>query len=208
MTRVRAAIAVFAALPAVVRGAAAAGEDIRDIRGPRFVWPWWLLPAIAAGAVLIALIGWGLWRWIKSRRRPRVLLSHEIALQRLDEIRPLMQPATAREFSTAVSDVVRTYIERRFDVVATHRTTEEFLRDLLLTAKPSLLRHRALLSEFLHQCDLVKFAGITLTVQNMESLHHSARAFVLETAKPDPPTGNPAPGSPASGTATTAAENA
>ena len=26
---------------------------------------------------------------------------------------------------------------------------------------------------------------MSLTRQNMESLHHSARAFVLETAKPD-----------------------
>jgi hypothetical protein len=97
-----------------------------------------------------------------------------------------MHPETAREFSTAVSDIVRSYIEGRFDMVATHRTTEEFLHDLLHSSRDSLVRHRALLSEFLHQCDLVKFAGISLTVQNMQSLHQSARAFVLETAPPDP----------------------
>lgn len=96
-----------------------------------------------------------------------------------------MQPATAREFSTAASDIVRRYIEQRFDVTATHQTTEEFLRDLLDLAKPSLAMHRGLLSEFLHQCDLVKFAGISLSTQSMESLHQSARAFILETAKPD-----------------------
>ena len=33
----------------------------------------------------------------------------------------------------------------------------------------------------------MKFAGISLTLENMESLHHSARAFVLETAKSDEP---------------------
>jgi hypothetical protein len=161
-------------------------EDIRDIRGPKFVWPWWWLPAILGGAVLLAVLGVIAWRWLKRRRRPRVLLPFEAALERLEAIRPLMQPQSVREFSTAVSDIVRGYIEHRFDVVATHLTTEEFLHDLLESSTASLVRHRALLSKFLYQCDLVKFAGVTLTPQNMESLHHSARAFVLETAQPDP----------------------
>ncbi|MGA2189015.1 MAG: DUF4381 family protein [Steroidobacteraceae bacterium] len=183
-----AARAVAAAVLAVLFAAASAlaDEDIRDIRGPKFIWPWWLTPALLAAALLLALLGVGIWRWLRRRRRPRALLPFEVALQRLEAIRPLMQPPSAREFSTAVSDIVREYIERRFDVIATHRTTEEFLRDLLESSQASLLRHRALLSEFLHQCDLVKFAGISLTPQNMESLYHSARAFVLETAKPDP----------------------
>jgi len=177
-----------AAAPGNPAAAAALGpaEDIRDIRGPKFVWPWWLVPALLASVALLAVAGYGGWRWWQRRHRPRALLPFEVALERLEEIRALMQPATARPFSTAVSDIVRRYIELRFDVTATHRTTEEFLRDLLETSKSSLRRHRALLSEFLHQCDLVKFAGISLTLQNMESLHSSARVFVLETARPDP----------------------
>jgi hypothetical protein len=114
-----------------------------------------------------------------------VLLPFEAALQRLEGIRPLMQPESAREFSIAVTDIVRSYIEQRFDVTATHRTTEEFLHDLLESSNPSLARHRGLLAEFLQQCDLVKFAGMSLSRQSMESLHQSARAFVLETAKPE-----------------------
>jgi hypothetical protein len=172
---------------------AEAAEDIRDIRGPKFIFPPWLLPAVIAGVVLLALGALGLWRWLRRRRRPRVLLPFEIALQRLEEMRALMQPEDAREFSIAVSDVVRRYIEERFGVTATHRTTEEFLHDLLESSHAPLARHRALLSEFLQQCDLVKFAGMSLTLQNMESLHHSARAFVLETAQPDEPSSRGAP---------------
>ncbi len=166
-------------------------EDIRDIRGPKLILPWWLVPALLAGTAILALLGVGVWRWLRRRPRPRVLLPFEVALQRLEDIRPLMQPQSVRGFSTAVSDIVRSYIELRFGVTATHRTTEEFLHDLLESSKASLVRHRALLSEFLQQCDLVKFAGISLTPQNMESLHHSARAFVLETATPDLETGTP-----------------
>ena len=156
-------------------------EDIRDIRGPQFSVPW-LLPALLAGGAALALCGYGAWRWRHRRRSPRILLPFEAALQRLEDIRTLMQPENAREFSTAVSDIVRSYIEQGFQLTATHRTTEEFLRDLLESPDAAPASHRALLSEFLHQCDLVKFAGISLTLQNMESLHHSACEFVRATA--------------------------
>ena len=189
------AAALSAALSAATTATAVAeaAEDIRDIRGPKFMFPPWLLPAVIAGAALLALGAYGIWRWLRRRRRPRVLLPFEIALQRLEEMRVLMQPADAREFSIAVSDVVRRYIEERFGATATHRTTEEFLHDLLESSHAPLARHRALLSDFLQQCDLVKFAGMSLTLQNMESLHHSARAFVLETAKPDADAAHGAP---------------
>jgi hypothetical protein len=192
--RRRAALtAALSAALSIAPAVAEAAEDIRDIRGPKFIFPPWLLPAVIAGVVLLALGALGLWRWLRRRRRPRVLLPFEIALQRLEEMRALMQPEDAREFSIAVSDVVRRYIEERFGVTATHRTTEEFLHDLLESSHAPLARHRALLSEFLQQCDLVKFAGMSLTLQNMESLHHSARAFVLETAQPDEPSSRGAP---------------
>jgi hypothetical protein len=95
-----------------------------------------------------------------------------------------MSPATAREFGIAASEVIRSYIEKRFDVIATQRTTEEFLQTLLQSSNEALARHRALLAEFLQQCDFVKFAGASLAVADMEALFQSARSFVLETGKP------------------------
>jgi hypothetical protein len=162
--------------------AAPLAEDIRDIRGPRYLLPDWVLPALIAGAVVLGLALYGLWRW-RRRRRTHVLLPYELALQRLEEIRALMRPAQAREFSIAISDVIRSYIEQRFHVTATRQTTEEFLRDLLQGANAPLAQHQALLGEFLHQCDFVKFAALSLTLDNMEALRQSARTFVLETAK-------------------------
>jgi hypothetical protein len=171
---------------AAVRGVLAAAtvalplEDIRDIRGPKVVHPAWLVPALLGGAAVLAVGVYAVWR-LRRRRRPRALLPFETALERLAGIRPLMQPATAREFSVGISDIVRTYIEQQFDVTATHRTTEEFLRELLESSNVALARHRTPLAEFLHACDLVKFAGVSLTPQNMESLHQSACTFVSET---------------------------
>ena len=141
---------------------------------------------IAVGA-LIAIAGFTAWRrHRRTSNRPRVLLPFEVALQRLEEIRTLLDPASAREFSIAVSDIVRQYIEVQFMVTATHRTTEEFLRDLLESSNAALAAHRRLLAEFLNQCDLAKFAGVSLSRQILESLHRSARSFVTESSKPPP----------------------
>ena len=164
--------------------AAPVAEDIRDIRGPKYLLPDWLWPALIGGALLLGLSVYCVWHWRRGRTA-RVLLPHEIALLRLEEIGALMLPARAREFSIAVSDIVRLYIEQRFKVTATRRTTEEFLHDLLDSSDAALARHQGLLGEFLHQCDFVKFAALSLTQQNMESLRQSARAFVLATANSD-----------------------
>ena len=174
-----------ASAPMPAAGSTAADEDIRDIRGAKFVPNPWLIAAVAGAVILVALGAYGIWRWRRRRQRPRILLPFEVALLRLEELRALMQPERAREFSTAASDIIRSYIEQRFDVTATHRTTEEFLHDLLTSSNASLARHRGLLAEFLNQCDLVKFAGISLSLGDMQALHDSACGFVRQTAAPD-----------------------
>jgi len=164
---------------------AEAEEDIRDIRGPKTVPGSWVLTAVLAGAIAVALCTYAVWRrrHRHSGTRRRSLTLSEQALERLENTRPLMSPATAREFGIAASEVIRNYIEKRFGVVATQRTTEEFLQTLLQGSNETLARHRALLEEFLRQCDFVKFAGASLAVTDMESLFQSARGFVLETGE-------------------------
>ena len=165
---------------------AAAAEDIRDIRGPKGIFPLWQVVALLAGGALLAIGGYAAWRWARRRRAPRAQQLFEIALQRLEEIRALMQPSSVREFSIAISDIVRRYIEDEFKVTATHRTTEEFLHDLLESSNAALAAHRNLLAQFLEQCDMAKFAGMGLSMRIMESLHQSARSFVIESSKPLP----------------------
>jgi hypothetical protein len=162
---------------------AEAAEDIRDIRGPKAVPKSWVVPAVLAAAIVVALCAYVLWRR-RHRGLPRQPLTlSERTLQRLDSTRPLMRPETARAFGIAASELIRDYIEKRFDVFATQRTTEEFLQALLQSPSEALARHRLLLAEFLQQCDFVKFAGDSLAVTDMESLFQSARRFVLETGE-------------------------
>ncbi len=164
---------------------AEAADDIRDIRGPKAVVPGsWFVPAVVAGVLVVAFcVAYVLWRRRHRGAPPRILTLSEQTLERLEATRPLMSPATAREFGIAASEVIRSYIEKRFAVIATQRTTEEFLQTLLQSSNEALARHRSLLAEFLQQCDFVKFAGASLAVADMESLFQSARGFVLETGE-------------------------
>ena len=76
------------------------------------------------------------------------------------------------------------WLKRDTRVIATQRTTEEFLQSLVQDSQAALAGYRPLLGDFLQQCDFVKFAGGSLALPDMESLFQSARKFVLETGQP------------------------
>ena len=157
---------------------AAPADDIRDIRGPKpFASPWtpWVL---AGGGVILVWSAYALWRWIKRRRKAPEKSDLDLALDRLEAARALMQPGRARDFSIEVSAIVREYIERRFGVMAAHRTTHEFLHDLVVSAAPGLAAHRELLGDFLQSCDLAKFGGWSLDIDQMSTMRESARRFI------------------------------
>ena len=170
--------------PALAAAPAAVTQDIRDIRGPKPIPSPWLWPAWLAGGLALGALGYAAWRWNRRPALAAAKLPYEIALDRLEEARALMQPENAREFSITVSEVVRHYIEDRFQVCAARRTTEEFLYDLLESGDALLAGHRALLADFLHHCDLAKFARWILSIEEMENMLQSARTFVIETGQP------------------------
>jgi hypothetical protein len=109
---------------------------------------------------------------------------HELALQRLDAIRAQTPKLGATAFAVAASDVIRGYLEVRFNVTATRRTTEEFLADLLQSPVSTLVEQRDLLQEFLRHCDYAKFAGAAGELESVEGLYLNARRFVTATAPP------------------------
>jgi len=170
--------------PAPAAAPNAMTQDIRDIRGPKHIPSPWLWPAWLAGGLALTALGYAAWRWNRRRALAAAKLPYEIALDRLEEARALMQPENAREFSIAVSEVVRHYIEVRFAVCAARRTTEEFLHDLIGPSDALLASHQSLLADFLHHCDLAKFARWILSIEEMENMLQSARTFVIETGQP------------------------
>ncbi len=173
----------------VVPTAAAAAEDIIDIRPPIHIaapFPW-----LAVSAAAISLVGIGAAAW-KLLRRKRRRLAYEIALERLENTRPLMREFHAEPFCLAVSDVVREFIEEVLPVRAMHRTTNEFLHDVGLS-DAQLAPHRDTLANFLQHCDLAKFARWSLSVPQMEAMLSSAKDFVIDVGKPKPEKASPLP---------------
>jgi hypothetical protein len=162
--------------------AAAAANDIRDIKPPieipsGLVWLWWTL--IALTILIVAAL---LWRWWMKRRSQVAFMppvpAHVRAKQKLDDALALItQP---KPFVIAVSDTARTYLEERFQFRAPERTTEEFLRELSSTDLLAVEQKESL-GNFLESCDLVKFAKYEPGENELLGLHGSAVKLVEET---------------------------
>ena len=163
-------------------------SDIRDIKAPEAVpvdWrPYYLL---GGGIALLLVVAAILYRVLN---RPAGAVSavpprppHEIAVQALEALRRrnLIAQGAFKEYYSALSDIVRGYLEQRFRLRAPEMTTEEFL---LTTAREARLEgpHRRLLGDFLTESDLVKFARHLPTIADSERAWTAARRFVDETA--------------------------
>jgi hypothetical protein len=165
----------------------AAAEDIRDIRPPIHIPYGWLWAVYVASGLGLAGLAFAAWRWQQRQAHARRKLLYELTLEQLEAARALLEPEKAYPFSIAVSEIVRKYIEQRFQARAAHRTTEEFLHDLLTEQHAALTAHQPLLADFLEHCDLAKFARWHLSVPQMEAMLQSACTFVIETGKPIAP---------------------
>jgi len=162
-------------------------SDIRDIKPPVPIPIDWRPYYAIAGALTTIIAIVALVRWLAARRRrvtPRVAPPppHVIALAALDALRArrLVEKGALKEYYSALTDIVRAYLEGRYRVRAPEMTTEEFL---LASSRDGRLNpaHRRLLGEFLTESDLVKFARYLPSTDDSESAYAAARRFVDET---------------------------
>jgi hypothetical protein len=159
-------------------------QDIHDIRGPIPIPYWWIVPAVVVAALAVIGLGFLAYRVVRRRIRARAKTAAEIAIERIERARALVGTGRAAEFSGALSDAVRDYIEARFGLRAAHKTTEEFLHDLLASEASPIAGHREALEEFLSGCDLAKFARFALSPEQMTAMVAAARRFVEESEAP------------------------
>ncbi len=139
----------------------------------------------AAGLVALSVLA----AYVRRRREPSQsplpsvpsISPRARALDRLTRLRERQPggPAEIEGFYVEASDLVREFIEEELSVRAPEMTTEEFLaaRETARALEPS---HRELLSEFLAQCDLVKFARYAPAAADRESLLEAAERFLSE----------------------------
>ena len=168
---------------------------ITDIKGiyKAPIWWWgilrWVLLALAIAGVGVG--GYYLITYLQSRMRKGeeekaaaepLRPAEEVALEKLDAIREqkIWQTGQVKEYHTQLTDVVREYIDRRFEVSSVEQTSDETLRAMrpLLSSQKELYEQ---LRKMLTLADLVKFAKWTTTPDENEQSLRSAYAFVKET---------------------------
>jgi hypothetical protein len=165
------------------------GEDIRDIKDiivqPQVNPLWYQL----GGSVLLILLLVALFLYLKKRRtKIQIMGAHEKALQSLEAARSWMKPEHSKIFAVSLADILRHYLEDRFQLFMENLTTREFLQELMdhpETMPSELNSYDKMLGDWLTQCDLVKFAKYRLTKNEMEQMFNSISGFVTATRHED-----------------------
>lgn len=165
--------------------------DIKPVQSAP-IWWWgiirWVLLAI--GCILLGIGAWYFIKWAMRRKKGGELQlaevekrpAEEVALEKLDRIKAekIWQEGKVKEYQTELTDVIREYIGRRYEVKSTEKTSDETLREL----KPLMAEQKELferLRKMLSLADLVKFAKWHTTPDENESALLTAYDFVNET---------------------------
>jgi len=145
------------------------------------------LPYILIGLAVIALIIFVVYMTRRSKKKePGVKVfvpkrpAHEIALEELRklEAEKLWQSGYYKKYHSGVSDIVRAYIEHRFNIPALEHTTDETLDALKGKLEP-LAKEK--LQYILQTADFVKFAKAQPIATENEMCMTNAYAFVEMT---------------------------
>jgi hypothetical protein len=166
-------------------------KDIRGLHGPAEIPPdrGRLLKLGLAGLVLGAAIAvYRIWR--HRRLQPAaptapVLPPYEQAKLELEALArgPLLAAGEVKAFYVRLTEILRGYLGRRFEIDALVETTSELLA--ALTARPLAGEPLAIVSELMEVADLVKFAkhvpSGTATREHLEGAFH-----LLEITRPAP----------------------
>lgn len=165
--------------------------DIKPIEAaPRWIWGWLRWVLLGLGIVALVSGGYFLIRWIRQHLshdqepvNPELLRpAEEVALEKLDKIREekIWQDGKLKQYHTELTDVIREYIGRRFDIRSTEKTSDETLRAMKPVMKDNADLYTKL-SNMLRLADLVKFAKWTTTPDENEQALKTAYDFVHTT---------------------------
>jgi hypothetical protein len=160
-------------------------EDLMLVKVPEWWENPWLLAVVplVIGAILYWVTRWWMRRSVAPLAKPEAEgpPCHEAFLLRLEMLRRRRAELTAYQLAIEVSEILRGYLEARYDFHIQYQTTREFLDSVVADSRfnPG---HRAILSGFLGLCDAVKFARRSATGSEQDGLLDEAERFIRECA--------------------------
>ncbi len=159
--------------------------QLRDIHPPLLLpeaadYTWFIVGFL----LLLCIIGLATWFFRSRKRNVSLPFADETALLDLAGARHLMTAEQALQYATALSDILRRYIENRFRIQTSRQTTKEFFAGL--TAHPTgtakeLEEYGDTLHSCLDQCDMAKFARCVPNLRTMEKMEEAVQDFIEAT---------------------------
>jgi len=162
-------------------------HDIREITGPigfpvKIPWYMWVVLALIVVGLSFAFF------LFKRKKTQRIFVpprpAHEIAYEALDALKQkeYLRQKEYKLYYIELSDIVRRYLENRFNLRAPEMTTEEFLNSVK-DERTLSYEHKSLLRDFLSHCDLVKFAKYEPPEKEADLSFESAKKLIDQTRK-------------------------
>ncbi len=162
-------------------------DIIKPYRAPVTVGeilPWVLL------AILIGAVAWFVIRYIKLHKKVKVGAepvtviepAHIIAFRELEILHQenLWQNGEIKKYYTRLTEIIRKYLENRYQVYSLELTTEETLAALIKKGFKKDGEYNRL-KTILTSADLVKFAKYKPEPSDNENHYHNSREFVNNT---------------------------
>ena len=162
-------------------------KDINDLKpAETFPNPWlWIVPGILLLAAGLAYAGSRLYRRFRRIRElaESPLPPWEQALAALDGLpwREWLEAGQVKRFYYALSQVLKRYIERRFEFNAVEQTTTEILASMRTYKTPM----RDEVRQFLTRSDFIKYAKTVPPDEEARSAITQVREFVTKTKPPE-----------------------
>ena len=168
-------------------------HDLKPVAEPPFFFSdylpeflvkyWWLIILVL---VLIAAGIYAYFKWFKKgelplRKKEKVIPPYDEAIMKLTQLKSehLWEAGQEKEYFTRLTDILRNYIDRRFEINAMELTSSQII-DVLRKNEETMPVNEQL-SKILEMADFVKFAKMRPLPEDNEVAYQRALNFVNET---------------------------
>ena len=147
--------------------------------------PWYLF-LIAFIIIAGSVTGLFLYKKARDEERNRIITipAHEHAYNELRKLvaKKYIEKQEYKLFYYKISNILRHYIENRYNLHAPEQTTEEFL-DIIYKKEHGLFNseQKELLKDFMVHCDMVKFTDIIPSTEEVQKTFNTCKDFIENT---------------------------